>query len=170
MSKHAVKSFLEEGDYAKPALTIMPASHTSDSELDGTIKSLELRLAKLQRIEELANAVIETERRVTIRGKQDMKIVSGVVCAFYGITETELVARCKRENIVWPRFIFLHLSRHLTKATLQQCSYAVNRDDHGTVACAIQRVQERMEVEPTFRAEVARIETLCRAAIKKGTA
>jgi chromosomal replication initiator protein len=74
--------------------------------------------------------------------------VQEAVCAFFGITLDELLARTRSPRLTWPRHAAMYLARELTDHSLPVIGQAFGGRDHSTVLNAARRAAERMASHP----------------------
>jgi chromosomal replication initiation ATPase DnaA len=167
------KPWLETLD--APALRITPAedplirvhsrSFVVDTALEQQIRAAHEHLAQLKELARLERKAAALERRLCLDidaalRSQLLMILAGVA-RHYGLSEGHLKSRHKTAAIVWPRQIYFFLARRLTRASQAQIGRIVRRD-HGTALHGIRTITNRVETDPTVRAEVAAVESAIR--------
>lgn len=76
------------------------------------------------------------------------------VCQEFGISVRDVRGKRRTSDIVIPRQVCMYLMRKELGMTLEQVAKELNRRDHTTVLHAIDRVEEKMELDDSFRGRV----------------
>lgn len=79
------------------------------------------------------------------------------VCQEFGVSVRDVRGKRRTANIVRPRQVCMYLMRKELEMTLDQIAKELNRRDHTTVLHAIDRVEEKMEVDAGFKGRVGEV-------------
>jgi len=128
-----------------------------------------------QNIRELEGALISMLAQSTLNGKQlsidlasemieklvkntkkDITIdyIQKVVCEYFGLPVDVLNAKTRKREIVQARQIAMYFSKTLTKASLSSIGSVIGNKDHATVLHACKTVNNLMETDKRFKAQV----------------
>jgi chromosomal replication initiation ATPase DnaA len=88
--------------------------------------------------------------------------VKAVIRKHYAMGPRMLPMKCKREVVLWPRNIAIWLCENVMVLPRSMIGAHFGRRDYGTVVHAVKQVNNRMEVDPKFREEVALLEAKVR--------
>jgi chromosomal replication initiator protein len=112
----------------------------------------------VEKVEHLLRDLIreEASRQVTIDAIQK------VVAEHFDVRLADMTSRRRPASIAGPRQIAMYLSRSMTKGSLMEIGEAFGGRDHGTVIHACKKVSERIEMEPSIKESIARIESQLR--------
>jgi hypothetical protein len=88
--------------------------------------------------------------------------VKAVIREHYAMGPRMLPMKCKREVVLWPRNIAMWLCENVMVLPRSMIGAHFGRRDYGTVVHAVKQVNNRMEVDPKFREEVALLEAKVR--------
>jgi chromosomal replication initiator protein len=93
---------------------------------------------------ELATSVLDDI--APARGTRETTIdsIQRAVSNYYSVPLAELLSASRAARVAWPRQVAIHLSRRLTKASLQEIGTAFGGRNHATVLHACKRVDERL--------------------------
>jgi chromosomal replication initiator protein len=99
----------------------------------------------------LAESVIKNivRQRDTIT----IDIIKKLVCKYFDITNTEIVSRSRKQNLVRPRQIAMYLARHHTDSPLQTIGRSFNRY-HATVLHAVNSIEKGMKDNGAVKKQV----------------
>jgi hypothetical protein len=87
-------------------------------------------------------------------GQLPMALILDAVCAHFNVARLKVLApKGRRACHVWPRMVAMYLGRHLAQLTFFDLGEMFFRDG-GTAMHAVKAVENRMETEPLFRAEI----------------
>jgi len=78
------------------------------------------------------------------------------VATHYGITERDLLSRCRRRHLSWPRHVAIYVARELTLYSLEGIAGEF-WIDHTSVLHAIRNVEGRRRLNPETDWEVAQV-------------
>ena len=87
-----------------------------------------------------------------------LRAIRELVCDYFSLTPSQLVAPDRHQELVWPRQVAIYLARHFTRLSANQIGLGFGRDGN-TVRHAIQAVQDRLETEPYIARELAELRT-----------
>ncbi len=123
-----------------------------------TFASLAGESVTVDKVEHLLRDLIreEASRQVTIDAIQK------VVAEHFDVRLADMTSRRRPASIAGPRQIAMYLSRSMTKGSLMEIGEAFGGRDHGTVIHACKKVSERIEMEPSIKESIARIESQLR--------
>jgi len=111
------------------------------------------------------NAMSHIKRGVRI-DNGELDIVAAACCDVFEITLDEFTSKTRLTVLSDARKVFYHLCRReLYKYTCKRLGMYTGRD-HSTVTVAVQRAQEFMEVDPTFRVKYNKVKVLARQRLK----
>ena len=99
----------------------------------------------------LAESVIKNivRQRDTIT----IDIIKKLVCKYFDITNSEIVSRSRKQNLVRPRQIAMYLARHYTDSPLQTIGRSFNRY-HATVLHAVNSIEKGMNDNSAVKKQV----------------
>jgi len=79
------------------------------------------------------------------------------VCQEFGVSVRDVRGKRRTADIVQPRQVCMYLMRKELEMTLDQIAKELNRRDHTTVLHAIDRVDEKMEIDESFKGRVGEV-------------
>jgi chromosomal replication initiator protein len=99
----------------------------------------------------LAESVIKNivRQRDTIT----IDIIKKLVCKYFDITNSEIVSRSRKQNLVRPRQIAMYLARHYTDSPLQTIGRSFNRY-HATVLHAVNSIEKGINDNSAVKKQV----------------
>lgn len=98
--------------------------------------------------------------------RDEIHIIADVCCEEYDVSPSDFRGRTKTTDLSDARKIFFYLCRkELYTFTCKRLGMYVGRD-HSTVVFAVQRAEELMSVDPTFRAKYKNARMLARQRLK----
>jgi chromosomal replication initiator protein len=106
----------------------------------------------------LARRVIGQAIKKIEAKKITVNAIESVVCDFYNIKSELIHTASRKRQIVQARQISMYLSKNYTEMSLAQIGSLIGKKNHATVLHACKTVKEQMEVDKTFREEIAEIE------------
>lgn len=128
-------------------------------ELEGALISMlaQSTLNGKQLSVELASEMIE---KLVKNTKKDITIdyIQKVVCEYFGLPVDVLSAKTRKREIVQARQIAMYFSKSLTKASLSTIGSVIGNKDHATVLHACKTVNNLMETDKRFKAQVEDIQ------------
>ncbi len=128
-------------------------------ELEGALISMlaQSTLNGKQLSVELASEMIE---KLVKNTKKDITIdyIQKVVCEYFGLPVDVLNAKTRKREIVQARQIAMYFSKSLTKASLSTIGSVIGNKDHATVLHACKTVNNLMETDKRFKAQVEDIQ------------
>lgn len=111
------------------------------------------------------NAMHHIKRGAHIN-KGELEIVAATCCDEYELTLDDFKSRTKTETLSDARKIFFLLCREdLYKFTCKRLGMYVGRD-HSTVTVAVQRANELLKVDPTFRVKFNNVKQRARQRLR----
>lgn len=106
----------------------------------------------------LARRVIGQAIKKIEAKKITISAIEAVVCEFYNIKSELIHSASRKRQIVQARQVTMYLSKSYTEMSLAQIGSLIGKKNHATVLHACKMVKEQMEVDKTFREEIAEIE------------
>lgn len=106
----------------------------------------------------LARRVIGQAIKKIEAKKITINTIESAVCDFYNIKSELIHTASRKRQIVQARQVAMYLSKSYTEMSLAQIGSMIGKKNHATVLHACRTVREQMEVDKTFREEVAEIE------------
>lgn len=106
----------------------------------------------------LARRVISQSIKKIERKKITAEVIEQVVCNYYNISADLIQSSSRKRQIVQARQVAMFLTKNYTEMSLAQIGSVIGKKNHATVLHAYKTVKEQMEVDRTFREEVAEIE------------
>ncbi len=106
----------------------------------------------------LARRVIGQAIKKIEAKKITINTIESAVCDFYNIKSELIHTASRKRQIVQARQVAMYLSKSYTEMSLAQIGSLIGKKNHATVLHACRTVREQMEVDKTFREEVAEIE------------
>jgi chromosomal replication initiator protein len=94
---------------------------------------------------ELAATVLDDIHPAPAVENTTIASIQKVVSDYYSLPLDELLSPSRAARIAWPRQVAIHLSRHLTGASLNEIGAAFGGRNHATVLHACKRVDERLK-------------------------
>ncbi len=123
-----------------------------------TYASLAGESVSVEKIEHLLRDLLreEASRQVTIDDIQK------AVADHYDLRLADMTSRRRPASVAFPRQVAMFLSRSLTKGSLMEIGEAFGGRDHGTVIHACKKITEKINVEPSLKHALERIESQLR--------
>jgi chromosomal replication initiator protein len=126
------------------------------------IRELEGALTRLLALSSLKNAPIslslaeEAVRGYSPRSKPDVttEYIQRTIAERYGVSISDLLGKRRTQNIANTRQIAMYLCRRLTGCSYPEIGALFGGRDHSTVIHAFRVIDERIQVEERFRAEI----------------
>lgn len=141
--------------HRRAATVAVPAK---ESWIDRKIREAQGRLEGLRKLaqlnEEIRSVQGQLARRRMDSGAGELNTIIEMVAAKYEVTAVEIVGDRRPEFIARPRQIVCWLARKLTDLPLARIGDTLGGRDHGTVLHGERRIQDLMDTNPAFRAEV----------------
>lgn len=106
----------------------------------------------------LARRVIGQAIKKIEAKKITVNTIESAVCDFYNIKSELIHTASRKRPIVQARQVTMYLSKTYTEMSLAQIGSLIGKKNHATVLHACKIVKEQMEVDKTFRDEIAEIE------------
>lgn len=107
---------------------------------------------------DLAKRVIGQAIKKIERKKITIEAIESIVCEYYNIKSELIHTASRKRQIVQARQVTMYLSKNYTEMSLAQIGSLIGKKNHATVLHACKTVKEQMEVDKTFRDEIAAIE------------
>jgi len=137
------------------------ASHitTNVRDIEGALISLlaQSTLNKKQITLDLAKGIVDKLVRNT-KKEISIEYIQRVVCNYFNLSEEEIKHNTRKREIVQARQISMFFAKNLTKHSLATIGTQIGGKDHATVLHACKTVNNLMETDKTFRAQVEEIE------------
>jgi hypothetical protein len=87
-----------------------------------------------------------------------VKSIIAVVCRHFGLSETQLLARRRDANIVWPRHVAMYLAQVLTCHSFPELGRRFGNRDHTTVLHAVRKVAKLRDTDEQVKAMLVNLE------------
>lgn len=84
------------------------------------------------------------------------KIIESI-CAYYNITEDELIGKSKQKNVALPRQIAMYLCKTLTNLNFVMIAKALGNRDRTTVMYGVDKIMESIKTDNILKADVEAI-------------
>lgn len=137
------------------------ASHITSNirELEGALISLlaQSTLNKKEITLELAKQMID---RLVKNSKKEISVdyIQKVVCDYFSLSPDLLQSKTRKREIVQARQIAMFFSKSLTKSSLASIGAMIGGKDHATVLHACKTVNNLMDTDKRFKAQIESIE------------
>lgn len=137
------------------------ASHITSNirELEGALISLlaQSTLNKKEITLELAKQMID---RLVKNSKKEISVdyIQKVVCDYFSLSPDLLQSKTRKREIVQARQIAMYFSKSLTKSSLASIGALIGGKDHATVLHACKTVNNLMDTDKRFKAQIESIE------------
>jgi hypothetical protein len=130
------------------------------------IARLERRRRQLDRLAKVQLAVNELESRTglcVVDGAiiGPARLLVAAASAYYHVSSALITSRSREYAVVIPRHVVFYLLRKLIGARYAAIGRVFKRD-HGTVLGGVKSVENQVQTNPRFAAEVTAIEKQCR--------
>jgi chromosomal replication initiation ATPase DnaA len=137
----------------------MQAKHTIP--WTGIRRELALVRASLDRLQVAVDSRLGSDTRTVVRDRhaRAQRIIETVALHFE-VPVANIMSRSRVERITWPRFVAMYLIRRYTRLSTPSIGALFDRN-HGTVLHALRVVQNRIETDVIFRAELTSVDALC---------
>lgn len=106
----------------------------------------------LKSIEKVLNDVVNTPKRAT-----NYKNVIQIVAEFYDINSSDLINRCRKKEVVYPRQIAMYLIREELKKSFPFIGEKLGGRDHTTVMYACDKMSKEIEKNDILNQEIGLI-------------
>jgi len=108
-----------------------------------------------QKVQLLESRVKELERvlRVVLTQRSGATDIINSVADHYSFSVSEIIGRRRHIDVIEAR----HVAIYLIRKTCRQSLYSIGamfKRDHGTILNAVHRIQDRMDVDPKFKAKI----------------
>lgn len=128
---------------------------TNIRELEGALISL-LAQASLNRKEidlELSKQILKNFVK-NVSKEISIEYIQKLVCDYFGITIDQVKSKTRKREIVQARQISMYFAKDLTKSSLKTIGMHFGGRDHSTVIHACQTVNDLIETDKKFKADV----------------
>jgi chromosomal replication initiator protein len=139
------------------------AEHISDSvrELEGVVNSLVAYSVVWNRDIDLNMAEIILKRAV----KNEKKAITidhilETTCKFFDVKQEDIFTSSLKQNIVQVRQIAMFLSQKYTNHSYARIGAQIGKRNHATVLHSCKQVEDRMQVDKSFKAKIEELEAL----------
>ena len=135
---------------------------------ENMIKAGQEMQAALAEIDERHLAIVVTSN-VGAAGTLPEKImvIQHVVCLKYQLTKSDLLKKCRKRELVWPRQVGYWAARQLTSGGSSDIAQLFGGRDHGTVLAGCKRVTDLREVNLKIKAETDAVLAECSKSLKR---
>lgn len=130
----------------------------------GNIREMEGAITRVIAFTELTrgdHVTLEIAREVTqgffkdkIKKAIPIATIQKEVCAYYGISHSDLIGKKRTYSIVTPRHVAMYLSQELTDSSYPQIGEAFGKRDHSTVMHAVSKIKKWMGSEPDIYSQI----------------
>ena len=138
------------------------------ADLKREIAALESQKALLLRLRTLRTEV--NALRIESLGNSDeartITIISQAVCEEFGIHQSVLMGKSRKQTVVLPRFALQWLAHHVAQLTYSSIARVLGCDHH-TIMNGIARCQDRIDTRDDFRQKMKTLEDACKPSICK---
>ena len=128
-------------------------------ELERSVKELQRRRDLLRQMAALSQEVAELEQ-ATGTMHQYLHLMVQAVSAEFKVEAGEIMGRCRQQDVSLARQVVFYLARELTQGSSPQIGRLFRRD-HGTILFGLKAVENRMAIQPHFKARVEKLEADC---------
>lgn len=147
----------ERGIILPPYVLDLIAKYIEDNirELEGALTKIGtyVKIGGVVPSEEEVAKILEVDAE-SKRKKYSPKDIVRSVCKEFGISVKDIRGRRRTAEIVEPRQVCMYLLRKELDLPLERVARELNRSDHTTVLHAIERVEEKMEIDEGFKERV----------------
>ncbi len=150
------KADAENVDVPDSVITYVAERVTSNvRELEGSLIRL-LAHARLQQRRITPEMAIDALRGLMRLEptRLDAGAIQKLVASYYGIDLAKLLGKSRKREIVQARHVAIYLCKEHTAHTLKAIGDFFGGRDHSTVIHAVTTTQDRLDIEPAFRADV----------------
>jgi hypothetical protein len=98
--------------------------------------------------------LILSQEALSYKPRVLVSVVRRVVCARYGVNETDLLSVRRTAKVVRPRQIAMYLAKTLTTNSLSEIGRRFGGRDHTTVLHAVRKIGAIKESDPVVAAEL----------------
>ena len=88
--------------------------------------------------------------------------IIATVASAYGLRSTHITGKTRRQEVVEPRHIAMHLAREMTGGSYTQIGKLFGGRDHSTVHHACSKISDRRLLEPGLDRDYLAMEARCR--------
>ncbi len=103
----------------------------------------------INKIAKILNDIINTPKRITT-----YKNIIQSVAEFYDINTSDLINRCRRKEVVYPRQVAMFLMREELKKSFPFIGEKLGGRDHTTVMYACEKLHKEVEKNETLQQEL----------------
>lgn len=155
------KKTYKDGIDIKEEILEYIASHITNNirELEGALVSLlaQSTLNKKEITLELAKDMIDKLVKST-RREVSIDYIQKVVCNYFSMPVETLSSKTRKREIVQARQIAMYFAKTMTKSSLAAIGAAIGNKDHATVLHAFKTVNNLIDTDKKFKADVEEIE------------
>ncbi|MCK9254866.1 MAG: chromosomal replication initiator protein DnaA [Bacteroidales bacterium] len=155
------KKTYKDGIVIKEEILEYIASHITNNirELEGALISLlaQSTLNKKEITLELAKNMIDKLVKST-RREVSIDYIQKVVCNYFSMPVETLASKTRKREIVQARQIAMYFAKTMTKSSLAAIGSAIGNKDHATVLHAFKTVNNLIDTDKKFKADVEEIE------------
>ena len=98
---------------------------------------------------------------------EKIMVIQHVVCLKYQLTKVDLIKKCRKRELVWPRQVGYWVARQLTIGGSSDIAHLFGGRDHGTVLSGCKRVADLREVDLEIKAETDAVLAECSKSLKR---
>ncbi len=133
--------------------------------LDETLKRLEERRTKLQKILNLQTEIARMEIKALRSYDPHFAEITRTVCIKRRVNPQEVLSRCRAAHLITSRHLIFFLCREMAETTFRKIGEAFDRD-HDSIMYGCQQTENRIQTEPKFAAEVEALRIELNPAVK----
>jgi chromosomal replication initiator protein len=100
---------------------------------------------------------------VIIEKMMDINYIQKIVCEYYHISVKDIQNPTRKHEILRPRQISMYFAKNIIKSSLSTIGYHIGNKDNATVIHACQIVNNLIETDKQFRAQIEEIERRIKA-------
>ncbi|HWB21150.1 MAG TPA: chromosomal replication initiator protein DnaA [Phycisphaerales bacterium] len=129
-------------------------------ELEGAINSIQHSAAMLEVAIslELAKRVLGDQASAGSASGPTIQVILEAVTSFYDLKLTDLLSRRRHKSVALPRQVGMWMARKHTRYSLQEIGGYFGGRDHTTVMHAIRTIDDRCNMDLSFRQDISRLE------------
>ena len=138
------------------------------SRVDTNTRELEGAIITIQGHAQLANRRIDLDLAKEALGEPaanghasqlTLQNIIDLVTAFYNVKLSDLQSKRRHKSITLPRQVCMYLARKRTRFSLQEVGGYFGGRDHTTVMHSIRMVEQKVDEDPIFAAEIEQLDT-----------
>jgi chromosomal replication initiator protein len=88
-----------------------------------------------------------------------IELIQGTIAEFFNVSVSDLKAKKRNKNIIFPRQVAMYLSRKLTSFSLPEIGSSFGGKDHTTVLHSCKKIENEIKTNPTTKNTIDKIIT-----------